>query len=90
MKRKKERQSHMDIYLTVVSVLIVILTFLAFIDFGNRLHFFPLIFFLGAILNGILTVYNLKNKKKIFGIIFAVVAILLVILGLILHNQVWR
>ncbi|HIT89289.1 MAG TPA: hypothetical protein IAC41_02570 [Candidatus Merdenecus merdavium] len=90
MKGKKERQSHRSIYAVVVSVLIVILTFFAFMDFGMRFHLFPLVFFLGAILNGILMVYYSQKKKKIGMIIFGFIAVALVILGIVLCIQIWR
>lgn len=79
----------------VIGIVIVVLAICCFLDPEKYIMLFPVIFFLAGALNIVNGFYRLQgskreNKKKIAGILQAVLGALLLILTLVSGISIWR
>lgn len=88
MKRRKVKKEW-GIALMIPAIGIIILAVISFINFGKKLHFFPLILVLGSIMNGISSLYYIQKKKKRYAVLFGIACLLLFAVGILLFLQIW-
>lgn len=86
----------LDLLHIVIGILVVICAILAFLDpEGNSSILFPVIFWLAALLNGIVGGFRLKmsghdKKKQAGGAVQCLLAVILTILGVLSAISIWR
>ena len=95
--RREER--HLGVFLDglhlIIGILIVALGLLAFVNPQTYMGFFPVVFLLAAVLNGVSGVFELKthkrgNKKKGAGLFHLAVCALLTVVGVLSAVSIWR
>ena len=85
----------LDLLHIVIGILVVICAILAFLDpEGNSIQF-PVIFWLAALLNGIVGGFRLKmsghdKKKQAGGAVQCLLAVILTLLGVLSAISIWR
>jgi nicotinamide riboside transporter PnuC len=84
MKQKKEKKGYLNLYIFLTSVAVITLSFFIFLGFEYRLSYVPLVLFLGCVLDGLLCIYFVKEKKKVWCIAFGAIAVFLFVTGWIL------
>ena len=85
----------LDLLHIVIGILVVICTILAFLDPEGNSILFPVIFWLAALLNGIVGGFRLKmsghdKKKQAGGAVQCLLAVILTILGVLSAISIWR
>ena len=85
----------LDLLHIVIGILIVICAILAFLDPEGNSILFPVIFWLAALLNGIVGGFRLKmsghdKKKQAGGAVQCLLAVILTILGVLSAISIWR
>ena len=84
----------LDLLHIVIGILVVICAILAFLDPEGNSILFPVIFWLAALLNGIVSGFRLKmsghDKKKQAGSGQCLLAVILTILGVLSAISIWR
>ncbi len=85
----------LDLLHIVIGILVVICAILAFLDPEGNSILFPVIFWLAAILNGVVGAFRLKmsghdKKKQAGGAVQCLLAVILVIIGLLSAISIWR
>ena len=85
----------LDLLHIVIGILVVICAILAFLDPEGNSILFPVIFWLAALLNGIVGGFRLKmsghDKKKQAGVaVQCLLAVILTILGVLSAISIWR
>ena len=79
----------------MIGILVVICAILAFLDPEGNSILFPVIFWLAALLNGIVGGFRLKmsghdKKKQAGGVVQCLLAVILTILGVLSAISIWR
>ena len=85
----------LDLLHIVIGILVVICAILAFLDPEGNSILFPVIFWLAALLNGIVGGVRLKmsghdKKKQAGGVVQCLLAVILTILGVLSAISIWR
>ena len=85
----------LDLLHIVIGILVVICAILAFLDPEGKSILFPVIFWLAALLNGIVGGFRLKmsghdKKKQAGGAVQCLLAVILTILGVLSAISIWR
>lgn len=85
----------LDLLHIVIGILVVICAILAFLDPEGNSILFPVIFWLAAVLNGVVGVFRVKmsghdKKKQAGGAVQLLLAAILVILGALSAVSIWR
>ena len=85
----------LDLLHIVIGILVVICAILAFLDPEGNSILFPVIFWLAALLNGIVGGFRLKmsghdKKKQAGGAVQCLLAVILTILGVLSAISIWR
>lgn len=85
----------LDLLHIVIGILGVICAILAFLDPEGNSILFPVIFWLAALLNGIVGGFRLKmsghdKKKQAGGAVQCLLAVILTILGVLSAISIWR
>ena len=85
----------LDLLHIVIGILVVICAILAFLDPEGNSILFPVIFWLAALLNGIVGGFRLKmsghdKKKQAGGAVQCLLAVILTILGGLSAISIWR
>ena len=85
----------LDLLHIVIGILVVICAILAFLDPEGNSILFPVIFWLAALLNGIVGGFRLKmsghdKKKQAGGAAQCLLAVILTILGALSAISIWR
>ena len=85
----------LDLLHIVIGILVVICAILAFLDPEGTSLLFPVIFWLAALLNGIVGGFRLKmsghdKKKQAGGAVQCLLAVILTILGVLSAISIWR
>ena len=85
----------LDLLHIVIGILVVICAILAFLDPEGNSILFPVIFWLAAVLNGVVGVFWMKmsghdKKKQAGGAVQLLLAVILVILGALSAISIWR
>lgn len=85
----------LDLLHIVIGILVVICAILAFLDPEGNSILFPVIFWLAAVLNGVVGVFRMKmsghdKKKRAGGAVQLLLAVILVILGALSAISIWR
>ena len=85
----------LDLLHIVIGILVVICAILAFLDPEGNSILFPVIFWLAALLNGIVGGFRLKmsgndKKKQAGGAVQCLLAVILTILGALSAISIWR
>ena len=85
----------LDLLHIVMGILVVICAILAFLDPEGNSILFPVIFWLAALLNGIVGGFRLKmsghdKKKQAGGAVQCLLAVILTILGVLSAISIWR
>ena len=85
----------LDLLHIVIGILVVICAILAFLDPEGNSILFPVIFWLAALLNGIVSGFRLKmsghdKKKQAGGAVQCLLAVILTILGVLSAISIWR
>lgn len=77
------RKSKMFIdYANIVLTAGICVVFILLLFFRSKLAcLFPVIFYMGALMNGLTAAKNFMNKKKASGIVLTVVAVVLLVMG---------
>lgn len=96
-KKRNPRSSALvlDLLHIVIGILVVICAILAFLDPEGNSILFPVIFWLAALLNGIVGGFRLKmsghdKKKQAGGAVQCLLAVILTILGALSAISIWR
>lgn len=96
-KKRNPRSSALvlDLLHIVIGILVVICAILAFLDPEGNSILFPVIFWLAALLNGIVGGFRLKmsghdKKKQAGGAVQCLLAVILTILGVLSAISIWR
>lgn len=85
----------LDLLHIVIGILVVICAILAFLDPEGNSILFPVIFWLAALLNGIVGGFRLKmsghdKKRQAGGAVQCLLAVILAILGVLSAISIWR
>ena len=85
----------LDLLHIVIGILVVICAILAFLEPEGTSILFPVIFWLAALLNGIVGGFRLKmsghdKKKQAGGAVQCLLAVILTILGVLSAISIWR
>ena len=85
----------LDLLHIVIGILVVICAILAFLVSEGNSILFPVIFWLAALLNGIVGGFRLKmsghdKKKQAGGAVQCLLAVILTILGVLSAISIWR
>ena len=85
----------LDLLHIVIGILVVICAILAFLDPEGNSILFPVIFWLAAVLNGVMGGFRLKmsghdKKKQAGGAVQCLLAVILTILGVLSAISIWR
>ena len=85
----------LDLLHIVIGILVVICAILAFLDPEGNSILFPVIFWLSALLNGLVVGLRLKmcapdKKKPAGGAVQCLLAVILTILGVLSAISIWR
>ena len=85
----------LDLLHIVIGILVVICAILAFLDPEGNSILFPVIFWLAALLHGIVGGFRLKmsghdKKKQAGGAVPCLLAVILTILGVLSAISIWR
>ena len=96
-KKRNPRSSALvlDLLHIVIGILVVICAILAFLDPEGNSILFPVIFWLAALLNGIVGGFRFKmsghdTQKQAGGAVQCLLAVILTILGVLSAISIWR
>ena len=85
----------LDLLHIVIGILVVICAILAFLDPEGNSILFPVIFWLAAVLNGVMGIFRVKEsghdkKRQAGGASQCLLAVFLTILGALSAISIWR
>ena len=85
----------LDLLHIVIGILVVICAILAFLDPEGNSILFPVIFWLAAVLNGVMGGFRIRmrghdRKKQAGGAAQCLLAVILTILGVLSAISIWR
>lgn len=96
-KKRNPRSSALvlDLLHIVIGILVVICAILAFLDPEGNSILFPVIFWLAAVLNGVMGGFRLRfsghdRKKQARGALQCLLAAVLITLGVLSAISIWR
>lgn len=87
--RARCRQFSFNIVDFILCILVIGFVIVSFWDLGGRLHYFPVIFGLGALENLFIGIRIWLINRKVIGTIFMIAGVGLLVLSVVLSISIW-